>query len=194
MSNMSNTTDKSFDTAFKFTMQQEIGGWFNDQDPDVVQGLCATVAQKKKVGWVNNPADTGGLTKFGIAQKSHPAIDVSKLTLAQAKKIYYDEYWVPARCSDLPAPLCIAHFDAAVNHGISRANKFLQQAVGAAVDGVIGPKTISLANQVMPLLTPAAVLKSRRDFFASIVKNRPDQNVFLKGWLARCDRVEQVLK
>lgn len=183
-----------FDLAFEFTMEQEVGPWFNPNDPDVIAGLCKTVAQKKKTGYVNHKSDRGGLTKFGLAQASHPQINIETMTLAQAKAIYFKAYWVAGRCNELPAPMSIAHFDACVNHGLSRGAKLLQQAIGAEPDGVIGPKTIALAKKVSAVISASDFLAPRRAFFRKIVENRPDQAVFLKGWMARCDNVEGMLK
>ena len=47
------------------------------------------------------------------------------------------------RCPDLPPPLAFFHFDAAVNQGVTGAARMLQQAVGADIDGEIGPLTLA---------------------------------------------------
>ncbi len=57
------------------------------------------------------------------------------------RDIYFINYWKAAGCSELPQALALMHFDAAVNHGVGAAIRFLQQAVGAGVDGEIGPDT-----------------------------------------------------
>jgi lysozyme family protein len=46
-------------------------------------------------GYVNNPADPGGETKYGISKRAYPNIDIAKLTLDQALNIYYNAYWQP---------------------------------------------------------------------------------------------------
>ena len=184
----------SFETAFNFMMSNEVGQWFNPNDPDVIAGLHKTVAQKKKTGYVNHKNDRGGATIFGIAQNSHPHINIETLTLAEAKKLYEKAYWIPSRASEMPSPICIAHFDAAVNHGISRANKLLQQAIGVADDGVFGPASMKTLLAVHHFLTPEMIVQPRRDFFKKIVANRPDQEVFLKGWEARCDKVQEIIR
>ena len=183
-----------FETAFNFVMQSEVGPWFDSTDPDVIAGLCKTVVQKKRTGFVNHKSDKGGATKFGIAQASHPQVDVMTLTLAQAKAIYFKAYWIASRASEMPEPICIMHFDAATNHGISRANKLLQRAIGVTDDGVFGPASMKALLASSSLLTPADLMKPRRDFMKKIVEARPDQEVFLKGWLARCDNVEGILR
>ena len=58
---------------------------------------------------------------------------------ATVRRIYRDRYWLPAPCPELPPPLAFFHFDAAVNQGVTGAARMLQQAVGADIDGEIGP-------------------------------------------------------
>ena len=49
-------------------------------------------------GYVNDPADPGGETKFGISKRAYPQLDIKSLTLDQAKAIYRRDYWAsPAR-------------------------------------------------------------------------------------------------
>ena len=45
-------------------------------------------------GYVNDPSDPGGETKFGVSKKSYPNLDIKNLTITQAKEIYYKDYWI----------------------------------------------------------------------------------------------------
>jgi hypothetical protein len=63
----------------------------------------------------NDPRDPGGETKYGIAKRYHPNLDIKNLTLEQAKEIYLNEYWIPSGCEDAPYPMDICLFDSAVN-------------------------------------------------------------------------------
>ena len=76
-------------------------------------------------GYSNDPNDPGGETKFGISKRSYPELDISKLTLKQAKEIYYQNYWLKTGCDELPYPFNIVVFDTAVNMGRRRAMEFL---------------------------------------------------------------------
>lgn len=76
-------------------------------------------------GYSNDPNDPGGETKFGISKRSYPELDISKLTLEQAKEIYYQNYWLKSGCNELPFPFNIVVFDTAVNMGRRRAMEFL---------------------------------------------------------------------
>lgn len=89
--------------------------------------------------------------------------------------------------------MAVAHFDAAVNHGVKRAVILLQRAVGATDDGDFGPATLRQVQLVAPAMTPAQFLAPRRRFFADIVKNNPPQAVFSKGWNNRVNDLEKYL-
>lgn len=174
--------------AFPLTMKSEVGPWFDPADPETQQGLCATRAQQKKTGYVNNKADKGGETKFGIAKNYHPDLDIVAMTLEDAKQIYFNEYWVKSRCGELPVPLNFLHFDAFVNSSPRAANKNLQRALKfseAECDGVIGDKTIAAANAADIPSAVALWLKKREEFYRTLVLHDPTQDRFLGGWLDR---------
>ena len=94
-------------------------------------------------GYVANPADPGGETRFGISKRAYPNIDIPNLTLAAAQGIYRSDYWNRMRGDLLPPALALVVFDAAVNSGVAQAVKWLQQTVGVQMDGVIGPVTLA---------------------------------------------------
>lgn len=95
--------------------------------------------------WTSGKIGVGSLngTKYGISAMAYPHVDIRNLTLEDAKDIYRRDYWNKCRCDDLPKAIDYLVFDAAVNHGNSRSAKFLQTAVGASADGVIGEKTVA---------------------------------------------------
>lgn len=93
-------------------------------------------------GWlVNSPNDPGGLTKYGISQRSYPNLDIGKLTRADAAMVYQTDFWTKVRADYWVWPLCLYVFDAAVNQGPDAAVRMLQMAASTAVDGVTGPNT-----------------------------------------------------
>lgn len=101
-------------------------------------------------GYVNDPRDPGGETKFGISKRSYPDVDIANLKLEQAKAIYLRDYWQRARCDELTLvepSLAFQVFDTAVNSGIGQAIRLLQRALGVADDGVMGPLTIAAINR-----------------------------------------------
>jgi len=44
-------------------------------------------------GYINDPLDAGGKTKFGISKRSYPDVDIKNLTVDGAKSIYKKDYW-----------------------------------------------------------------------------------------------------
>ncbi len=119
-------------------------------------------------GLVNHPQDPGGLTKFGISQRTYPALNIRALSLDDARSIYQRDYWAPLHGDDLPAGLDLLVLDHAINAGPARAVRLLQQLTGCPADGLMGPITLaSLAGlDVADLITRYADL--RLDYYRSL--------------------------
>lgn len=179
---------ESFEHAVNHAMLYEVGSFW-EVTPEVEAGLCDTKAQKRAVGYVNDPVDPGGETKFGVAKNANPDLDIYLLDWNGAKRVYYKRYWLAGDCEEMPSRLAILHFDGCVNHGIGRASKFLQQALGVRVDGDIGPKTLEAIESMDEIELCNAVCDLRVDFYNAIVANKPSQSKFLKGWLRRISEV-----
>lgn len=139
-----------------------------------------------------NPMDPGGLTKWGVTQLSYtrwrvslnlPARSVLDMTEDETHALYYRDYWLAAGCDKLPESLGFPVFDMAVNSGPDTAVKTLQKVLGVTVDGEVGPETIAAANGAKNVLLQ--FLKQRGLFYRDIVKAKPDQVVFLGGWISR---------
>lgn len=175
-----------FDKAFLLAMHSEVGPNFDPNDPETQQGLIDTLAQRRKCGYVNNPSDPGGETKFGIAQNANQDVVVRFMTLDQAKDIYNKKYWIGFKCDTMPSLVNILFFDCAVNTGFRRSTKLLQTALGITSDGDFGPGT---ARSVSSISDPREVCKkfldAREAFYKNLVAKRPSMNVFLNGWLNR---------
>lgn len=92
-------------------------------------------------GYVNNPADPGGETNFGISKHSYPDVDIAGLTRDGAKAIYKRDFWDQVDGDNLPPAIAYQLLDFAVNGGIGTAIRKAQQAVGVADDGRWGPIT-----------------------------------------------------
>lgn len=178
-----------FLAAFNHSMLYEVGPWWNPNDPDVISGQCLSKEQRKKVGYVNIKQDRGGLTKYGIAINSNPEVDVQNLNLNQAMEVYFRKYWLASKSNLVPYPAQIMHYDVAVNHGVGRAVKMLQEAVGALPDGALGPVTLAKVGSLNPNELLGRLNKMRVDRFHNIVRNNPSQAMFLNGWLRRASEV-----
>ena len=130
-------------------------------------------------GYVDDPADPGGPTRFGISQRAHPDEDIAGMTVERARAIYRASYWDACRCDRLPWPVSLGVFDGAVQHGSSTVSRLLQEVAGVERDGVIGPLTIV---SVTLLRKPAEVfdqlLVARALLYDTLDRH-------LRGWWAR---------
>lgn len=178
----------SYEKAVDHAMLYEVGGFWKLTD-EVRAGLIGTPAQKKAVGYVNDPTDRGGETKFGVAKNGNPDLNIATLTWADAEAVYYDRYWVAGVCDRLPARVAVLHFDSCVNHGVVRAKKFLQKAVGAEADGIVGKQTLTAIAALNPISVCHKICDQREQFYRDIVAARPEQVKYLNGWLRRINEM-----
>lgn len=72
-------------------------------------------------GLVNDPADPGGITKFGISQRAYPTLDIANLTLEDASVIYQRDYWEPLGLDGKPWGTALMKFNCGVNQGVNFA-------------------------------------------------------------------------
>lgn len=180
---------KAFEEALNHAMLYEVGGHWDLEKPGVREGLIETKEQRRAVGYVNDPLDRGGETKYGVAKNANMDLNITDLKWEGAKRVYYKRYWLAGDCQHLPARLAVLHFDGCVNHGVGRAAKFLQMAVGANPDGDIGPKTLAAVNAYDEFKACANVCDQREAFYRRIVANNPPQGRFLNGWLRRINEM-----
>lgn len=136
-------------------------------------------------GYVNHPSDPGGETNWGItlhtARASGYTGSMRDLTREQAKEIYQAEYWNRARSEELDGAIAYQLFDAAVNHGIGNAIRFLQRAANVADDGAIGPVTLA-AVKAMSVTDVLARFNAARLMFYT---NLSTWSTFGRGWARR---------
>ena len=137
-------------------------------------------------GWANVSGDPGGLTRYGLSSTAYPDIDFGTLTLDEAKAIYEKDYWTPIRGLEI-ADQGVANkvLDMAVNMGVGTAVRILQGAVGAVVDGVVGPLTIGRTNAHDPALLLLELRAQSAVRYAQIAISNPGAQKFLVGWLRR---------
>ena len=153
---------------------------------------------KSEGGYVNDPLDKGGETNLGVTIAAwgtylNRAIQPGemKLLIPQKVKPFYKQmYWDLVKCDDLPVGVDYAVFDFSVNAGVSRAAKFLQRAVGAVDDGVIGSGTLGRVAKTDPAVLLKNFADQKQRFYNGLATTNPSQQKFLKGWLARVDHVQ----
>ncbi|NQW94048.1 MAG: glycoside hydrolase family 108 protein [Polaromonas sp.] len=136
-------------------------------------------------GYSNNPSDPGGATNWGVTQAVARANgyqgDMRDFTQAQAKVIYRRDYWDAVRAGALPAEVRFDIFDGAVNSGVGQSIRWLQRAVGAEADGVLGTQTLAAVG-ALPGAVVAARYNGHRLMFMAGLKTWP---VFGGGWARR---------
>lgn len=80
-------------------------------------------------GYVNDPQDPGGETKFGISKRAYPMLDIKNLTIEQARELYLKDYWFAAGCDHVASDaMAMLMFDCAVNQGVTRAKQIAAKA------------------------------------------------------------------
>lgn len=153
---------------------------------DALFDLCFERVIGEEGGFVNNPADPGGATKYGITIKTlrgHAKrlglakVDVEtvrNLTLEQAKGIYRETYWPPVldilgRINWMNAEsfrwLAMALFDASVN---------------------MGPGTMRRLWERTKIREQFAL--ARCEYYAKLTVRRTALRQFLPGWILRACR------
>jgi len=146
---------------------------------------------KHEGGYVYDPDDPGGETKFGISKRSYPDEDIKELTVERAKEIYWKDFWVPNRYEEIEyEPLAVKVFDVAVNLGSRRANMLLQEAlcdIGQLVDidGIIGPQTLTATNSISGDFLLRAFVVEVGSYYIDTALRVPKLRKFLYGWLFR---------
>lgn len=140
---------------------------------------------KHEGGFSDHAADPGGKTRYGITEAVAREVgyrgDMRELPLDLAKRIYKDRYWDAVRAEELPEAIRYAVFDAAVNSGPRQAIGWLQRAVGAKDDGIIGPQTLALVRDADPEQMVRRMLAQRLRFMAGL----PNWATFGRGWARR---------
>lgn len=146
-------------------------------------------------GWVNNPKDPGGATYRGVTQTVYDAFrdqagqprqSVRLISDSELEAVYQGRYWQRVAGDQLPLGVDYAVFDFAVNSGVGRAARTLQQLVGmSTLDGVIGPQTLQAvtlhcANFGVTSVTDG-VCNARMAFLRSL----PTYGEFGLGWQRR---------
>lgn len=167
-------SDEAFVRAFRVVVGEEGGFSILATDPG---------------NWTGGQCGAGRCegTKFGISAASYPAIDIAGLTIEDAQSIYRRDYWGKIRADQLPPPLALLVFDAAVNNGVGRAARWLQAAVGVAADGVIGEGTLAaVAARSGSGADLLAEFQAQRMYFMA---GLPTWRTFGLGWARRLCRL-----
>ena len=167
-------------------------------------------------GYVNNPADRGGATNFGITEAVARASgfkgNMKDLPLSTAKDIYKKQYWISPRFDQvnaISAAVAEELLDTGVNCGTGFAKPLLQRALNLlnnqgkggwpdlVVDGVYGSATLNALKTYMAkrgkegekvLVRILNIMQGQR--YIEICERNPTQEQFFYGWIN--NRVEEI--
>ena len=152
------------------------------------------------VTYENVPGDSGGPTKFGIDQSSHPDVDIANLTAEAATSIYEIEFqgvtWLDLQTpalADFPGNSAFAFFDAREVCGLTAAWRFAQRALDLTADGQPGLETRAAVLAAPAATFTHAMIDERRIYHKYLAATKSNDAQFLKGWLSRCDDLEKYL-
>lgn len=181
----------------------------------VFEAVYEKITAKWEGGLDDDPADSGGITNYGVsitflsdlyASSRHRVFletigiknritreTIKGLTKAQAKAIFEYRFWDEAKAYLLPDPVAAVFFDTAVNCGIGGASKILQKAVGVKQDGIVGTQTRAAIAEKGALVAAHLFLAARGQYYEAIVKNKPSQKRFLRGWMNRVNDLKVFL-
>ncbi len=176
---------------------------------DIAQEIVA-----REGGFVNDPDDPGGATKYGVTvhtlrrlglDKNHDGTinhrDVRALNQNEAVEIFLREYYKRPKINLLPDCLQASVFDMSVNAG-NNAVKILQRLLGQMghtmmVDGAIGPQTVTAAKAAADVsekhLADAYGI-ARRNYYFRLADLRPASRKYARtragakgGWIKRAE-------
>lgn len=156
-------------------------------------------------GYVNDPADSGGETNFGITEEVARAFGYTgamrDMPRATAFDIYAARYWDAVRGDELAAlsePVAFEVVDTGVNMGQARAVTFLQRSLNVLnvggklypdliVDGLAGPMTTNALRQYLDVRDEGALLKALNCLqgaaYVELAERREKDERFVYGWL-----------
>ncbi|WP_066703831.1 holin-associated N-acetylmuramidase [Celeribacter ethanolicus] len=165
-------------------------------------------------GYVNDPDDPGGATKYGVTLGTMQRIgldldgngrvsetDVKRLTRDKARDIFVEYYFHGPRIDELPPVLQASVFDMYVNAG-ANAVRILQRLLNdmgqrIAIDGAVGPQTIEaafIAQSLAPNYLADAYGIARRNYYYALADRRPGSRKYAKrrdggkgGWITRAE-------
>lgn len=174
--------NERFLRAFYFTLSNE-GGYVNDKyDPGGATNHGISLAFLRDV--YNRGFKSADVNRDGVV--NHKDIEAISYTLVQ--QLYKMEFW--DRVSMIPDDgLAIKVFDTGVNIGIRKAIILLQECLGVAQDGIIGPVTINAIKKGNHNLIMQKFIQRLENYYYKIVYFNKSMDKFLKGWLNRAKRI-----
>jgi lysozyme family protein len=162
--------------------------------------FCMDKILSHEGGYVNHPKDPGGPTNLGVTLAVAKAfgldvdgdgdvdiIDIKNLRREDAIKVFKAKYWDLVWGDRLPSGVDLAVFDFAINSGPSRAVIFVQELVGVAPDGKMGPITFNAIVRA----DPRDLINKLCDKRQAFLERLSTFSTFGKGWTRRVATVRK---
>jgi lysozyme family protein len=118
-----------------------------------------------------------------------------RLTQQEIHDIYLQCYWNAMRLSEInDQAIATAIFDCGVNRGIGIGAKYAQRVcnmknLGLVIDGKIGDNSLVAINQLSRAYFIQNLVHMMDSGYDAIAVTHPEKARFLKGWLARSNRL-----
>jgi len=161
----------TFEKAINYVLIEEGGFTKNPKDPG------------NWTGGIVNGEGVGVLkgTKKGISAKAYPKLNIELLTDDEILFLYKRDYWDAVKADQLPDQIRLHILDFSINAGVPTCIKMMQGLGGSKKDGIIGANTIKSAQR----LTPWNIASGRVKHYAGLVRDKPNNIIFLEGWMQR---------
>lgn len=161
---------------------------------------------KSEGGYVNDPDDPGGETKYGItiavARQYGYTGKMQDLPVSTAIAIYKKKYWDANQIEKYPDHLQYALFDSFVNMGYNTIgllsiaaglpwkNQYTKTADGTNNSNIIAWDDAGM-QKVAQGVSLGRFLTARRQYYVDLVRRRPASEKYLRGWLNRIEQVRE---
>ena len=158
-------------------------------------------------GYVNDPDDPGGATKFGISLRWLKKVgdlsgdfdmdgdidvdDIKAMTNEQARELYRVHWWVKYGYEKINSQdIATKVLDLSINMGAKQAHILLQRACRACgfellEDGIIGPVTLTTINNIQGFKLLPAFRSEAAGFYRILIAQKPVFKKYQTGWLKR---------
>lgn len=149
-------------------------------------------------GFVNNPADKGGPTKYGITQAVYDKFigrkstidEIKNMPIGNAVAIYKTNYWDKIRGDEIKSyAVAYSIFDQAVNWGLGKAIKRTQRVLNEPETGTLTNSQLALLNSIDEQAFIDSYLEFARQAYLLTVASNPAYEQFKKGWLNRVEKI-----
>jgi lysozyme family protein len=196
-----------FKRAFEYTGQNEAGysNNPNDEGGETYKGIARRY-HPNWPGWSIIDREKIQRNVLNDAELTQILEAIPELQM-MVEEFFRGQFWNPILGDEIPNDsIAIALYDCAVNHGASDGIRWLQEGLNSLnnngrhyadmpVDGRIGSSTISTLRRYNSLFPDnagdliAAMMGLRIAYYIELMKQKPKQETFARGWLRRAAKI-----